>query len=489
MLFRSPTSAARRYAAEVGYVDREVGRLLGGLPIAPERLVIAAVGDHGEMLGEHGEAGHGLFLYRASLEVPLILAGPGVPSGRVVAATVGTRGLASTLLGLADAGDDGVSFGPALPLHDTGETDAEAVYSETLLPATAYGWSPLRALTEGGWRLVQAPRPELYDFRGDPGESRNLYRVASRERSRLEQALGRRQVGKRPPAPRVEPDAEVTESLRSLGYLSGMSGGREGTIDPKDGLAMLSELERAREEIRAGRHRQALTTLEHLVRRSPGNVPFLTRLAQAQAASGQKEPALATLRRAVALNPRLDFLHLRLADESLEQGRLEEAGAAYERALALNPRFAPAWLGLGEVGRRAGGAEEERRILGRAEASGVESAALAARLAQIDLASGRPDSAELYAREATRLLPEYAAGWWLVGEAEEKQGRAKDAVEPYEKAVALGLARPDALLHLGRLLLAQGEHQRARGYLGRAAEQGRGTPAGEQARRLLGPSE
>ena len=47
-------SAARRYAGEIAYVDREIGRLLAGLPDAGRRIV-AAVGDHGEMLGEHGE--------------------------------------------------------------------------------------------------------------------------------------------------------------------------------------------------------------------------------------------------------------------------------------------------------------------------------------------------------------------------------------------------------------------------------------------------
>jgi arylsulfatase A-like enzyme/Flp pilus assembly protein TadD len=478
----SGASAARRYAGEVAYVDREIGRLLAGLPLPAERVLVAAVGDHGEMLGEHEEEGHGLFLYRGSLEVPLILAGPGVPSGRVVATTVATRGLAATLLGLLGAADDAASFGPALP--GPSDTRANAIYSETFLPATAYGWSPLRAITEGSWRLIQAPRPELYDFVSDPGESRNLYRLQSRVRRRLEGVLGRKRAVKTA-APAPPPHAELAESLRSLGYLSGMSGRREGTIDPKDGLALLSEFERTKRDLQAGRRLQALTALEDLVRRSPDSVPFLTRLARAQSVWGRKEEALATLKRAVALNPGLDFLHLRLAEESLEQGRLAEARAAYERALALNPRFAPAWLGLGEVGRRAGGDEEEREVLLKAAASGTESAALAARLAQLDLAAGRLESADRYAEEAVRLLPEYSAAWWLLGEAAEGQGRAKEAIERYEKAVALGLARPEALLHLGRLLLARGEGARARFHLARAAELGRGTPVGEEARLML----
>ena len=52
------------------------------------------------------------------------------------------------------------------------------------LPATAYGWSPLRALSDRrGWRYVDAPRPELYDVAADPGEPRTAS-AASRRRRR-----------------------------------------------------------------------------------------------------------------------------------------------------------------------------------------------------------------------------------------------------------------------------------------------------------------
>src|SRR6201999_3032195 len=79
------------YAGEIAYMDRQIGRLLAGLPGDPARRVVAAVGDHGEALGEHGERSHGIFLYRATLEVPLLLAGPGIPACRVVQEPAGSR--------------------------------------------------------------------------------------------------------------------------------------------------------------------------------------------------------------------------------------------------------------------------------------------------------------------------------------------------------------------------------------------------------------
>ena len=65
---------------------------------APGGRIVAAVGDHGEMLGEHGEKEHGIFVYRSALDVPLILSGPGIPAGRSVGQRVATRALPGTLL-------------------------------------------------------------------------------------------------------------------------------------------------------------------------------------------------------------------------------------------------------------------------------------------------------------------------------------------------------------------------------------------------------
>ena len=212
---------------------------------------MAVVGDHGESLGEHGEKGHGLFLYRASLEVPLILEGVGVPKDRVVAETVAARGVAATLLRLAGLRAASRDFGPplpGLPISDGGSNPG-VVYSETLMPATAFGWSALKAISQERWRLILAPRPELYDFVGDPGESRN--RLADRPEivARLKALLDTRERAMRPrQTVSATPEPDIAVSLRSLGYVSGASTTPDraviGGIDPKDGALMLVESKR-----------------------------------------------------------------------------------------------------------------------------------------------------------------------------------------------------------------------------------------------------
>jgi tetratricopeptide (TPR) repeat protein len=305
------------------------------------------------MLGEHGETGHGLFLYRAALEVPLVISGPGVPPETVWPGTVGTRGLASTLLRLLGLSKDAAPFGSPLPGLAVSEPVQKAalIHSETWLPATAYGWSPLEAITDDRWRYIRAPRPELYDFVADPAEKDNLVEKRPAERARLEAALAARAgAGPAVTAPVVKPDAAVTEALPAWGTTRGPAARARGRSTPRTGSPCSPSWTRRSSGCVNGRTKDAVARMEDLVRRSPGNVPFLTRLASAQSAAGRAEAGVATLKHAVGLNPRLDFLHAHLADAYLDLGRVAEARAEYELALQINPRFARAWLGPGRGG-------------------------------------------------------------------------------------------------------------------------------------------
>jgi choline-sulfatase len=485
--FRPGDPPERRYAGEVAYVDANVGRLLDGLPASPSGRIVAVVGDHGEMLGEHGEKEHGIFLYRSALDVPLILSGPGIPAGRRVEETVGTRGLAAALITLAGYPGDAALFGPALTGLGAAPSGPEAgvpVYGETLLPETAYGWSPLHAATDGRWRLIVAPRPELYDLADDPGETKNIFGQRPEEARRLRQAVAAEEAKGRT-APAAPGASEFSDSLRSLGYLSGSRPRPGGGMDPKDGIRLLEEFDQAKALTRKATADEAVRRLQDLVRRSPGNVPFLFRLAEAQVVAGQSRQAAETLESAIALNPGLDFLHARRARILMDARRYPEAQAEWEATLAVNPRHAQAWLGLAETAVRTGSSSEEITILERGEAAGTRSAAIQTRLAQLELASGRTEEAARHADDAVRWMPDVGMAWWVAGEVEEKKGHADAAIERYEKAALLGFGDSSALVHLGRLLLEHGRAADGRAYLQRAIALGPGTPSADEARRLL----
>jgi tetratricopeptide (TPR) repeat protein len=344
------------------------------------------------------------------------------------------------------------------------------VYSETWLPATAYGWAGLRALSDQRYRYIESPRPELYDLLTDPGETRDLCGARADVAARLRATLEELQSTPVREASPLLPDEEMTEMLQSLGYLSGATsrGLQEGTLDPKDGIRLAREYEGAREALQAGRGEEARRELERLVRLSPRSVPFLTAYAAALQMTGDGAGALRILRRAVELNPGNDLLQRRLGDAHLDAGHLEEARAQYELVLELNPRSARAWLGLADIAHRNGNAPEERDILGRALAAGTRSALILTRLGQMELGTKELASAERHLEEATRLVPELASAWWVWGEVAEADGRREVAAARLTRAIAGAADDPAALLHLARLLQELGRDAEARVYLDRA---------------------
>src|SRR5205807_9369134 len=79
---RFPPTMIGAYDAEIATADLQVGRLIDHLAKSGrlDRTIVVVLGDHGESLGEHGEEQHGFFVYDADMRIPLIVAGPGVPS-------------------------------------------------------------------------------------------------------------------------------------------------------------------------------------------------------------------------------------------------------------------------------------------------------------------------------------------------------------------------------------------------------------------------
>jgi hypothetical protein len=77
------TGLFNRYRNAVHYADQTVGRVLDALAAhgLAEDTLIVVTGDHGEEFFEHGLWGHTSTFTRPQVHVPLVLAGPGVPTG------------------------------------------------------------------------------------------------------------------------------------------------------------------------------------------------------------------------------------------------------------------------------------------------------------------------------------------------------------------------------------------------------------------------
>mgnify|MGYP003379357965 CR=1 FL=1 len=156
------------YDGEVAAVDQAFAALRAAAARGRGRLLTVMASDHGESLGEHGEATHGFFVYDSTVAVPLVFhlpdsLAPG--ESRLPARLVD---VAPTVLELVGApawpGVDGVSLTALLAGRPQLLPPA---LIESQRPWRSYGWAPLRALRAGDLKLVEAPRPELYDLQAD----------------------------------------------------------------------------------------------------------------------------------------------------------------------------------------------------------------------------------------------------------------------------------------------------------------------------------
>jgi arylsulfatase A-like enzyme len=176
----------------VAYLDRRLGLLLDELRQRGvlDNTLLIITSDHGEHLGDHQLFFHGNSLYRQSLQVPLVIAGPaaGVPLGRKVAEAVGLNDLPATVIDLL--GKNGRSPFPGRSLSRYWEPRepgvslrADPLLMETTKPVffandgrepAAKG--PMKSVIVAGMHYIQTAdrAEELFNVNTDPEEKANL---------------------------------------------------------------------------------------------------------------------------------------------------------------------------------------------------------------------------------------------------------------------------------------------------------------------------
>lgn len=325
----------RPYDGEVAYADACLGRVVTAARArAGDRLLVAAIGDHGEGLGDHGERTHGFFVYQSTLRVPFVLAGPGVPRGEKRPGPARAADLLPTLLARA-----GIAPPSGLDGRDAMAGPAREAYAETEYPASL-GFAALRSLRIGGLKYIDAPRPELYDLGSDPAEARDLASARPDDVRRLAAALAAARRGARSGI--VSADPAVAERLRALGYVGGPGAAAAGGEDPKDAIALWRRFEEASWAETRGEHAQAIRMLRSLMAERPRNAAFRRALAAALRGAGRAGDAATVLE---AVTPEMAADPLSWHERALAlsaAGRAREALEAEDRALALNPLLAEA---------------------------------------------------------------------------------------------------------------------------------------------------
>jgi arylsulfatase A-like enzyme/Flp pilus assembly protein TadD len=393
--------ASQPYDGEIAFADEQVGRILHFLKDKGlyQNTIIVLCGDHGESLGEHGEATHGFFIYNATMHVPLIIRLPAANAGRVNEDPVSLVDLMPTVL--AALGRDipsqvqGHNLLSSMPADQDSAAKKTAhernVYGETYLPRIHFNWSELRGAENTKYHFIDAPRPELYDVAGDPGEVHNLFpekkAVAEEMRARLTSLIRDYSAGKEM-AEKTGLDPVLMERLKSLGY-AGFSGGNDPTIssrnlpDPKDRVETYELISEAIADSQHGRYQESIDKLRHVVKTEPDSVPAhylqgldlyrlkkfgeaadelqktvqlspdyalaFFNLGMAEAHAGQMDFAIAALQKALQLDATNFEAAFNLGVAFLQKKQFDQAADVFRQSVAINPDFARGHRALGET--------------------------------------------------------------------------------------------------------------------------------------------
>ena len=336
-------------------MDEQLGRLAQAFEQRARQqgapAAIAIVADHGEGLGEHGEAQHGNLLYQSTMHVPLVLVGPGIAPG-VSDTPVSTRRIFHTVL-------DWAGLDSANSLRAT-EPAPEVVLGEAMKPFLDYGWQPQVMTVAGRFKAILAGKLEAYDLVADPAEAHNLGSAAdlpAPARKALEDYPVPAPEAARAPAAL---DDEARRRLASLGYVSAGAAPvvRKGAPRPVDMTRLFGVLDQASGLFVNQQYAKVIPLLERILAADPYNLDAALRLATAHSALGHDEKAVEMFQKAGAIAPSSQDVRTYLALHYARGQEWARAAPLLEQIVAESPDRLPAVEALAAIRERQGRIEE-----------------------------------------------------------------------------------------------------------------------------------
>jgi tetratricopeptide (TPR) repeat protein len=434
-LFEPHTPYEPSYDGEIVKSDQIVGQLLDFLREKNlyDDALIVLLSDHGEGLNEHGEAEHGVLLYREALQVPLLIKLPrNARRGERVTQAVQLADILPTIAdvaGIAPPATRGQSLSAAV--------NARPLYAETLYPRIHLGWSDLRSLIRFPMHLIHGPKPELYDLAADPREANDL-----RESQRRASAQLTRDLEQFPHAPAVAPriDPEEQKKLAALGYVNAGAPSKPSNLNPRDHLGELAALKEVTGLMAKRDYARAVTVIEALLAKNPGWSDLRDDLGIAYEGLGDLARAEQTYRDAIRATPELapEFA-LSLAYILARQGKVDEASAHAKVAMKVDAPgahdlLARIALARGDVAGALQHAESMRNYAAHETSADVL-------MAEILIAQRNYDDAlralqRVHDRARTSRVPMPRRTWFLTGDVLARLGRTNDARVAFERAIA-----------------------------------------------------
>jgi choline-sulfatase len=332
-----------RYAAEVAFVDEQVGKLVSACEkiSGSGKWRVVIVGDHGEGMGDHDEMGHGMALYRSTVHVPLVI----YPKPRAALmhdrpwSLLDIDPTVREWFGLKpQAGQDGET------LFKMG-TPGRPIPMLTLMPTFTFAVEPVLGIRKDNYSYIRFGSEELYDTSTDPEEQKNLVLLPGMKdilanlRSKCDAVF--------PPGmlqpimtPTLKSSAEELNSLMGLGYIGG-SAPSLSNLQKADMATMLADWkflqENWEEGFKNGKPLQVKSAFFEMVKKYPNAPVILRTYGKFCLKTGDYPQALQTFERIVKNDPADEEALVNLGTLYLMQGKAEKARVVLEAAEAINP--------------------------------------------------------------------------------------------------------------------------------------------------------
>jgi arylsulfatase A-like enzyme/lipopolysaccharide biosynthesis regulator YciM len=467
---RFPPTMVGAYDAEIAYTDSQVARLFARLAETGrlDSTLVVVVGDHGESLGEHEEQAHGFFVYEATVHIPLIVAGPTIPS-RVVPDQVRIVDVMPTVLDTLGVEIPSVVQGKSLRPMSNGTHGDLLALSETYYPKYHYGWSDLQAVDDGRYKFILAPDRELYDLQNDPGETHNLAPSNPQRTAALERALRdlqARSAGSAAASAPRQMDPEAEERLRALGYVGGSVSARNlderPRGDPKTTIRLYNLLKLAAQDSVNGDIDAGIEKVRRALGADPDIVEAYTMLGNLHTKAKRYDEAVQAYQQALKLDSEHQGAAFSLALAYKQMGRLADAQAGFERAGVLDPKSGKADWQMADILMQRGDYAHAAAILETAlRDKKVDRPSFLIKLAEADIEQRRYDEAERSLREAISARPDAPMGHYDIGLVAEARGDLNRATAEYELECRRQNPSYRASFNLAKLLSKAGRSQEA----------------------------
>jgi len=465
------------YAGEVAFVDQALGPLLDTLRASPRATTVIVTADHGEGLGDHGEATHGTFAYETTLRVPLIVAQIGGASSSRRGAVIDTPArhvdIVPTIADVIELPVNPQWPGRSLATADATDASVQATYFEAMTPTLTRGWAPLSGMILGTRKYIDLPLEEVYDLRADPSEATNLIPQNPSDLDLLRARLAG--FGAEWPGATLAETSEVRARLESLGYVA-RSAAQKARYTEQDDPKRLIRLDQLMldgiAQYQSGRIAEAVRTYQQVIAERPDMSLAALRLAFIQWESGAVGPAIDTLRAAAARQPDAEAgrdwdVDVRLATYLADTGAVGEAIRMLERVIAADPRNTDARTGLGIAYARSNRTDDALRTFNSIRETDPRDVQALENIGTVHLQRRAWPDAEAAFRAALAVAPRASRAHAGLGVIALERGQRDAAIGHWQDAVSMDPRNFDALFNLATELVNANRFADARPHLER----------------------